>query len=114
MTAICLIGVRPQNLFIAFLRDYLILATGTMTLFVFATTATEAGVVAPELRFVASVGLRCGVMMIMGTIRAEYMRFRWLGLGSGHEVDSGQALLRRLFKYAVGPKYISRFAARSR
>lgn len=72
-----------------------------MTLFVFATTATETGVITTKFRFGALVGLRCGVMMIVGAIGAVHMRFRWLGLGSGHEVRSGQEILKSLFKLRV-------------
>ena len=68
------------------------LTARTMTFFVFATTATKAGVVTPKFRFGAPVGLCRGMMMIVGAIRAVHVRFWWLGLGSGHEVRSGQAI----------------------
>ena len=63
-----------------------------MTLLVFATTATKTGVITPKFRLGAPVRLCRGVMMIVGAIRAVYMGFGWLVLGSGHEVRSGQSI----------------------
>ena len=63
-----------------------------MALFVLAPAAAKAGVVAPEVRFAASVWLGSGVVMIVVAIGAMHMRLRWFWLCFGHVMNSEYAL----------------------